>query len=681
MNPGRSRLTVLVCLTTTAVVLAGGPAVLQDQQRPVFRGGTNFVLVDVYPRRDGRVVEDLQQSDFQVFEDGRPQTVEQFELVRTTPVIVDADRRDPNTKQTSDAAAADPRNHVVIVYLDLFHTSISASREARGPTIEFLSRLMGAGDVFGVMTPEIPFRDVVFARRFETLEAELQKYWTWGEADRLGIIPRTSAERAIANNCASASDPTLADTLILLHREDLMMSSLETLMTSLRNLKDGRKNLLLLSEGWVLNGYRDDLLARAKADLPNVGAGRGGRLGVEVGPSGMQQQDRSFCSGTIIRLANIDFERRFRDLLSAARQANVSFYPIDLGGLKVDLSAADATRTQAAGLARQVAATRRREVLQTLAENTDGVAVVQTNDLMGGIRRMTDSLSAYYLLGYYSTNSTFDGRFRRIEVKVNRPRVDVSARNGYLSPNADDVRRAASPSAAPAVGVNVTDALAQLTRIRREAVLLTYAVRSLSGLDVVAEFAAAEATSARWASGAQLEAVATDADGVSSTAAGQIQPGSSSGRIRLPLPPASKGRWQIRLRVTAGSASLEERVEVPADDHRLLGGPVMFRGGPSARTPVRPTADSEFRRNERAIVETAFANADAAHTAVVLDRSGKPLPVAGAVTESLRSDDGATTWVVSITAAAFAPGDYVAQLTAGDGAGREERLVAFRVSR
>ena len=242
-----------------------------------------------------------------------------------------------------------------------------------------------------------------------------------------------------------------------------------------------------------------------------------------------------------------------------------------------------------------------------MAENTDGVAVVQTNDLMGGVRRMTDSLSAYYLLGYYSTNSSFDGRYRRIEVKVNRPRIDVSARPGYLSPTADDFRRATGPPPAPAVGVNVTDALSQLSRVRRDAGLLTYGVRSLSGLEVVAELTGTEATNGRWASGAQVEAVATDADGTTATAAGRIEPGSPSARIRVPLPPASKGRWQVRLRLGAGGASLEERLEIPAEEGRKLGGPVVFRGGPSARTPVRPTADPAFRTNERIIIETSVA--------------------------------------------------------------------------
>ena len=672
----------LAGLTTAAVVLTGltgGAVFVQNPQTPVFRGGTNFVLVDVYPRRDGRVVDDLQQSDFQLFEDGRPQTVEQFELVRTNPVIVDSDRRDPNTKQASDAAAADPRNHVVIVYLDLFHTSIAASRESRAPTIEFLSRIMGGGDVFGVMTPEISFRNVVFVRSFDTLDAELRKYWTWGEADRLGIFPRTDAERAIADNCASGADPTLADTLILLHRDDLVMTSVESLMTSLRALKDGRKNLLLLTEGWTLRGPRPELLTRAKSDVPTIGAGPGGRVGVNVTPSGVRQ-DRNMCSGTIVRLANIDFERRFKDLLTAARQANVSFYPIDLGGLKVDYAAADATRSQAAGVARQAAAPGRREMLRTLAENTDGVAVVQTNDLMAGIRRMTDSLSAYYLLGYYSTNTAFDGRFRRIEVKVNRPRVDVSARTGYLSPSADEVRRATSPPPAPAGGVNVSDALGQLTRARRDASLLTYGTRSLAGLDIVAELAGPDATNARWASGADLEAVVTDDAGATSIATGRIEAASRSGRVRVSLPAASKGRWQVRLRVTAGGASLEERLDVPADEHHVLGGPTIFRGGPSARTAVRPTAEREFRRNERIVLETAVTEAASPRSAVVLDRTGSPLPVATAITESQRSEDGATTWVVTIAAAAFAPGDYVAHLTAGNGPNREERLVAFRIA-
>ena len=55
--------------------------------------------------------------------------------------------------------------------------------------------------------------------------------------------------------------------------------------------------------------------------------------------------------------------------------------------------------------------------------NTDGIAIVNSNDLDRGLRRVVDDLTSYYLLGYYSTNSKLDGRFRSIKVRVKRPGV------------------------------------------------------------------------------------------------------------------------------------------------------------------------------------------------------------------------------------------------------------------
>ena len=65
---------------------------------------------------------------------------------------------------------------------------------------------------------------------------------------------------------------------------------------------------------------------------------------------------------------------------------------------------------------------------------SDGAAITNTNDTTTAARRLADSLSAYYLLGYYSTNTATDGRYREIEVKVRQSRVDVSARPGYFAP-------------------------------------------------------------------------------------------------------------------------------------------------------------------------------------------------------------------------------------------------------
>ena len=76
----------------------------------------------------------------------------------------------------------------------------------------------------------------------------------------------------------------------------------------------------------------------------------------------------------------------------------------------------------------------RLDSLRTLAANTGGLAVVSTNDLRTPLRRLADQVSSYYLLTYYSTDTKFDGKFRKIDVKVKTPRVNVTARKGYTAP-------------------------------------------------------------------------------------------------------------------------------------------------------------------------------------------------------------------------------------------------------
>jgi hypothetical protein len=131
----------------TFAVARPAPSGSQDQRPPIFRGAANFVYVDVYPRRDGHLVEGLRAEDFQVLEDGKPQKIETFEFIRTEPNAPVGERRDPNTKEDGDQQAADPRNRVFVIYLDLYHTTFFGAHETRAPLLEFLNRTIGASDL------------------------------------------------------------------------------------------------------------------------------------------------------------------------------------------------------------------------------------------------------------------------------------------------------------------------------------------------------------------------------------------------------------------------------------------------------------------------------------------------------------------------------------------------------
>ena len=74
------------------------------------------------------------------------------------------------------------------------------------------------------------------------------------------------------------------------------------------------------------------------------------------------------------------------------------------------------------------------EGAESIAADTGGFSVKNTNDLGKGIQRIAAESRIYYLLGYHSTNTRRDGKFREIKVKVARKGIEVRARKGYYAP-------------------------------------------------------------------------------------------------------------------------------------------------------------------------------------------------------------------------------------------------------
>ena len=75
----------------------------------------------------------------------------------------------------------------------------------------------------------------------------------------------------------------------------------------------------------------------------------------------------------------------------------------------------------------------RAAVSESLSDQTGGFLIHDTNDLVSGLRRIDDDMNGYYFLTYVPQNKEYDGRFRRISVKVARPNVDVQSRQGYYA--------------------------------------------------------------------------------------------------------------------------------------------------------------------------------------------------------------------------------------------------------
>ena len=684
-----------------ALAALASPAAQPQTGQPTFRTGVNYVRVDVYPTRNGMPVDDLRRDEFELLDDKMPQTIDEFEHVVVRGAGPQDTRREPNTVAEARQAALEPRARVFVLFLDVNHVELAASRKIRTPLVEALDRLIGPDDLIAVMTPEMSARDITFARRTTTIEGFLTRYW-WGERDRQNFKDPVEDLYAYCypgippSPGAVASDQGIAQEMILRRREKQTIDALDDLVRFLGGVREERKAVIAITDGWRLY-ERNGALARPIDGQVPTGPAIGvnpatGTLGTRP-PDATGRNERGDCERDRFALSQLDDAQQFRYLLDEANRANASFYPIDPRGLAVfdeDIVPAagvgagpyaNPTISPAEDRARLFA---RNTSLRTLAEATDGLAVLNTNDLSRGLRRIVDDLSSYYLLGYYSTGK-LDGRFHAITVRVKRAGVQVRARRGYLAnteATAAAATAAAAPPVDPAVAANaraVDSALASLGAVGRDLPIRLHATAGWSAANVATVWAVAEVGRTAqddWAGGGQADAVLVDGAGRTvATGRAQIAPGATSARIALTANTLAAGDYQLQVRtkgtraLTAGNDVL--RISVPAAPQAT--GALFFRRGPATANRDVPTADLRFRRSERLRVDVPTPAAGTV-TARLLDRNGNALAIP--VTAMVRDDPDGSRWQsAEVALAPLAPADYLVELTVPAG----RTLLAFRV--
>jgi VWFA-related protein len=671
-----------------------------DQPRPTFKTEANYVRVDVYPTSNGAPVLDLRRDDFEVFEDNVLQPIDAFEHVLIRGGSPQERRTEPNTVAQSRAMLEDGRARVFVVFLDTGHVEVEGAHNIRQPLINTLNQLIGAEDLVGVMTPDMSARDVTFGRRTTTIEGMLTTHWDWGERGRRASLD--AQERAyqvcypgygpVPNGCQD-DDRGIADEMIERRREKMTLDALDDLVQYLRGVREERKALLVVSDGWRLFRPNQALTRRLNCSAPTPTIGldpRTGRLSNQ--PSDREVTgDLARCDADRMTLAQLDDAGQFEMLLNRANRSNVTFYPIDPRGLPVFDTPIDQFRTgrPAPGqdtlppLSVDGATLRARQTsLRDLAAATDGIAVLNTNDLESGLRRVTADLSSYYLLAYYSTGK-LDGKFHSIRVRVKRPGVQVRARRGYLAATEAEVRRASIAAASAAVASTspanaVAAAIGRLAASSRAAPLRVSALagRAADGraaLWTVGEVAASD----EWKEGGTIELMLVGPDGQTvATARERLAAGARSFRTRLDAGAAPLPEYTLRVRAVPAGGGAPSTDIIPVGPAAAAGttGALLARRGPATAGREVPTADVTFRRNEQIRVEIPV---DGAASVRLLDRTGNPIAVP--LTPAPRDDADGSRWQsVQFALAPLAPGDYVIEWTTGT-AGANKMLVAFRV--
>jgi VWFA-related protein len=353
-----------------------------DETQPRFRGGANLVRVDAYVTQDGAPVTDLTMQDFEVLEDNVQQRVESFELIEPRPPGPQVERREPSTVAEAREMAADPDARLFVLFLDVWHVQLDGSFRAQAPLTRLLDRVIGQDDMVGVMTPEMSARNLTLARRTATIEGILKDNWFWGQRGQL--ISPDPREEEIKNCYQGLGTPEIATEMIARRREGKTLDAMQDLIIHLESLREERKFVLMLSEGWRLPGP-DSNLARQLKSPAGERVEPPGRVPVGVDPQGRLRVDPdrrggSFdsCERERSMLAYADHATEFLNLLQRANRANVSFYPIDARGLVVfdEPIGPDRPPPPSEDMARLRS---RQEALRALALNTDGSAILNTN--------------------------------------------------------------------------------------------------------------------------------------------------------------------------------------------------------------------------------------------------------------------------------------------------------------
>ncbi|HVL68836.1 MAG TPA: VWA domain-containing protein [Vicinamibacterales bacterium] len=399
--------------TVIVLALIAAMAAVQDPQTPVFRSGTQIVEIDVRVfDRSGRFVADLTRDDFEVLEDGRPQRIETFFLVRESaagPAPRPATPEPPPPPGSAPAAPA--ARQTWIFFFDLNHLTPGGGFDrAKKAVEEFIRDRFREGDVAGILAGDRMVNNRLTSVRQELLDglkqvqpradarnrwAELTRDWprllNEEEAVRIARNEKEAIQRAVIRACSDDSEQCQqAESMVRskaarlqrdIHRASMdTMAAINTLANGLARIP-GPKTVVFLSDGFPVQ----------------------------------------------------DVETTLRSVVGQTARAGARVYAIDVRGLG-RVGAPDPGQVAAedtAGPATKFDAVA--DAPNSLAVDTGGLMIRNENNIGRALDTIAADANSYYVLGVQPENTNWDGRFRTIEVRVKRDGVRVRARKGYLA--------------------------------------------------------------------------------------------------------------------------------------------------------------------------------------------------------------------------------------------------------
>lgn len=442
----------LVCAQTTTQTEAA-----QDQD-DVIRVRSNEVRLDVVVKdKKGRPIRDLKASDFEVLEDGVAQKVESFRFVtREAPVTASTpgtkdNKSTPTTAPTATAPTTTTppaRSTPAVTALVFDRLSPEARSLARKAGMAYAQEGMAGGGftgVFGIdqmLRTVQPFTDnaQLVKDAVDRATGSIVSTYASGAAKIRENVDRSMAldnQIASSTGAAAAAGAAQNSGAASAAGEAAGQAAAEQKLLEMQNqMLDHYERLERDQEGFATI---NSLLAviSPMQNLP-------GRKTIIFFSEGLKLPPAVMA--------------KFPSVINAANRANVSIYAIDAAGLRIQSGTAEAAKElnsiAGAAMAQQGRGNDRgstgpymralernedllrfdaRSGLGSLSDQTGGFLIHDTNDLVAGLRRIDDDMNGYYFLTYVPQNKDYDGRFRRISVKVGRSNVDIQSRQGYYA--------------------------------------------------------------------------------------------------------------------------------------------------------------------------------------------------------------------------------------------------------
>lgn len=541
-------ITPLLTVVSLAAQQSPAPSRPDPGQAPMtFKVEVNYIEIDATVMdSQGHPVTDLSRDDFQLIEDGKPQTVTVF-----SHVALPVERADP---PLSRGAAIDPDvrsnkrefdGRVFVLMLDDLHTSFSRSGRLRAAATAFIQRHMGANDVASVIyTSSANDRAQEFTGSRSLLLSAVNKFM--GQKLPSGAVGLAEQD---ALEAQSGQPPTGRDPYAMerAYKDRQLFARLRGVADYLAGVHGRRKSIVLFSEGIDTDISQGKINSNARTDSTQ-------------------------------RTIAADILNELQTTVGAAGRANVSIYAVDPRGLVALESFEAALGAQNLDTMTNIFEETRwsQDSLRVLAAQTGGIAAVDRNDFTETFGRIIRDNSNYYVLGYYSTNGKRDGKFRKVDVKVRRPNVTVRARTGYLAPKGEPAKKTA---ATPEASAPLQEALSSPIPVRGLA-LTASAVPFRSGATasvlIVAEiegarFVFTEKDGRPWNS---VELVALPID-----AAGRPVEGT---RDELSITP----RPQTRDAIIAKGVRMTRRLDLPPGRYQLRVGAREAGSGSAGSVPI-----------------------------------------------------------------------------------------------